>query len=59
MKFGGFDWDSGNWPKRGKHGVSREEIEQVVLGEPAVMPDPHARACSDLMDSNRRSRSLF
>jgi uncharacterized DUF497 family protein len=43
MKFGGFDWDSGNWPKCGKHGVSREEIEQVVLGEPAVMPDPHPK----------------
>jgi uncharacterized DUF497 family protein len=41
MKFGGFDWDSGNWPKCGKHGVSREEIEQVLLGAPAVMPDPH------------------
>ena len=41
MKIAGFDWDSGNWPKCGKHGVSREEIEQVLLGEPAVMPDPH------------------
>lgn len=36
-----FDWDEGNWPKCGKHGVSREEIEQVLLGTPAVMPDPH------------------
>lgn len=40
MKIAGFDWDSGNWPKCGKHGVSREEIEQVLLGEPAVMTDP-------------------
>lgn len=40
MKIGGFDWDSGNWPKCGKHGVSREEIEQVFMGIPAVMPDP-------------------
>lgn len=40
MKIAGFDWDSGNWPKCGKHGVSREEIEQVFLGSPAVMPDP-------------------
>ena len=37
----GFDWDEGNWPKCGKHGVSREEIEQVLLGTPAVMADPH------------------
>lgn len=41
MKITGFDWDEGNWPKCGKHGVSREEIEQVLLGRPAVMPDPH------------------
>lgn len=40
MKIVGFDWDDGNWPKCGKHGVSREEIEQVLLGEPAVMADP-------------------
>ena len=40
MKIAGFDWDNGNWPKCGKHGVSREEIEQVLLGEPAVMADP-------------------
>jgi uncharacterized DUF497 family protein len=40
MKIAGFEWDSGNWPKCGKHGVSREEIEQVLLGEPAVMTDP-------------------
>ncbi|GAB31720.1 hypothetical protein BJI49_11435 [Acetobacter pasteurianus] len=41
MKIAGFDWDDGNWPKCGKHGVSRAEIEQVLLGEPAVMTDPH------------------
>jgi uncharacterized DUF497 family protein len=41
MEIAGFDWDVGNWPKCGKHGVSREEIEQVLLGEPAVMADPH------------------
>ena len=40
MKIGGFDWDGDNWPKCGKHGVSRDEIEQVLLGEPAVMADP-------------------
>jgi uncharacterized DUF497 family protein len=41
MKFSGFDWDSGNWPKCGKHGVSRDEIEQALLNEPAIMADPH------------------
>ena len=41
MKVAGFDWDNGNWPKCGKHGVSVEEIEQVLLGNPSVMLDPH------------------
>jgi uncharacterized protein len=41
MKITGFDWDEGNWPKCGKHGLSKEEIEQVLLGEPSVMDDPH------------------
>ena len=41
MKAAGFDWDEGNWPKCGKHGVSREEIEEVLLGKPAVLVDPH------------------
>lgn len=43
MKITGFDWDNGNWPKCGKHGVSRDEIEQVLLGTPAVMADPHPK----------------
>ena len=41
MKVAGFDWDDGNWPKCGKHGVSPEEIEQVLIGNPSVMLDPH------------------
>lgn len=41
MKIAGFDWDDGNWPKCGKHGVSRQEIEQTLLGAPTVMLDPH------------------
>ena len=42
MKISGFNWDEGNWPKCGKHGVSQEEIEQVLMGTPAVMSDPHS-----------------
>lgn len=41
MKIAGFDWDQGNWPKCGKHGLSREEIEQVFLDSPAVLLDPY------------------
>ncbi|CBL43737.1 conserved hypothetical protein [gamma proteobacterium HdN1] len=40
MKIAGFDWDNGNWPKCGKHGVSREEIERLSLeGQVHVVPD--------------------
>lgn len=41
MKITGFDWDDGNWPKCGKHGLTRKEIEQALLSEPAVMADPY------------------
>ena len=41
MIVSGFDWDKGNWPKCGKHGVSVEEIEQIFKGSPAVLPDPN------------------
>lgn len=37
----GFDWDDGNWPKCGKHGVTKEEIEEFFQSSPVVMPDPH------------------
>ena len=40
MKIAGFDWDDGNWPKCGKHGVSRAEIEEVFTGTLAVLADP-------------------
>ena len=41
MKIAEFDWDDGNWPKCGKHGVSKEQVESALLGQPAVMADPH------------------
>jgi len=37
----GFDWDEGNWPKCGKHGVSKGEIEHVLRGDPFILPDRH------------------
>lgn len=40
MQIAGFDWDDGNWPKCGAHGVSREEIERLFLGDTVrVAPD--------------------
>jgi len=40
MKIAGFDWDDGNWPKCGKHGLSQAEIEAVFKNGPAIYPDP-------------------
>ena len=39
LTFAGFDWDDGNWPKCGKHGVSIAEIEAVLTSRPAILPD--------------------
>nr|VFJ57169.1 MAG: hypothetical protein BECKDK2373B_GA0170837_10643 [Candidatus Kentron sp. DK] len=36
-----FDWDEGNWPKCGKYGLSRREIEYVLLHDPLILPDRH------------------
>jgi len=39
MIFDGFDWDTGNWPKCGKHGLTRSEIEEALSGGCSVYPD--------------------
>jgi uncharacterized DUF497 family protein len=39
MKFGGFDWDSGNLPKCLGHGVSVKEIEALFAGDVYVVRD--------------------
>jgi uncharacterized DUF497 family protein len=39
LSVAGFDWDDGNWPKCARHGVSRSEIEYVLMHAPAVFPD--------------------
>jgi uncharacterized protein len=39
MQFSGFDWDEGNWPKCGKHGVSKDEIESVFENDPGIYED--------------------
>ena len=38
--FDGFHWDDGNWPKCGKHGLSRRQIEQVFQVVIHLFPDP-------------------
>ena len=39
MKFGGFDWDSGNPPKCISHGVSLAEIEALFRGDLSFVRD--------------------
>ena len=39
MKFGGFDWDSGNLPKCLAHGMSLEEIEALFAGDVYIVRD--------------------
>lgn len=39
-EFTGFDWDDGNWPKCGKHGMAKAEVEEVFLNVPAVHRNP-------------------
>ena len=43
MKIAGIEWDQGNWPKCGKHGVSKEEIEQVLNTIEFSIPDPNPK----------------
>ena len=37
----GFEWDRGNWPKCGRHGVSKAEIEHVITLARFVVDDPN------------------
>ena len=40
MRFDGFDWDDGNWPKCAQHGLSRPGIEAVFRNGPLTDADP-------------------
>ena len=57
-----FDWDAGNREKCRKHGVSVEEIEFVLSGEPFIGPDPYPRdieARLQAIDRTTEGRHLF
>ena len=41
MDVTGIEWDSGNWPKCGRHGVSKDEIEYVLEHTTFRIPDPN------------------
>lgn len=60
---GGFQWDDGNWPKCGKHGVGREEIESLFMSARCtVHPAIDQRATEErflAIGQGRQSRWLF
>jgi len=39
-EFDGFDWDEGNWPKCGKHGLTQADIETVFANNPGIYVHP-------------------
>ncbi|MFE3836472.1 BrnT family toxin [Pseudogemmobacter sonorensis] len=41
MKISGIEWDDGNWPKCGKHGLSQAEIEHALQHMTFNIPDPN------------------
>ena len=62
MKLYGFDWDKGNWPKCGKHGVSRAEIEQALSNNPLVLKDRYPDGIEERFNAvglNDEGRHLF
>jgi len=58
----GFDWDDGNRAKCRKYGVSINEIEALLGGEPNVAPDLKHSAAEDRLVAigrNKEGRPLF
>ncbi|HTV72023.1 MAG TPA: BrnT family toxin [Rhizobiaceae bacterium] len=37
------EWDEGNWPKCGQHGLLKEEIEEFLGTRPSIWRDPHGQ----------------
>lgn len=41
MRIAGIEWDAGNWPKCGKHGVGKDEIEHTLRHMTFRISDPN------------------
>ncbi len=58
----GLDWDDGNLTKCQKHGVSIEEIEEVLSDDPFLVPD-HSHSLNErrfiAVGANRGGRLIF
>jgi uncharacterized DUF497 family protein len=57
------EWDEGNWPKCAKHGVTKAEIEALLLwGDPMIMADRTqglAEARYNAVGRTEQGRALF
>lgn len=47
MQFDGFDWDKGNWPKCGNHGLTQNQIETIFRNDPIIFADPKHSVVED------------
>ena len=57
-----FDWDEGNWPKCSKHGLTKTEIEFVLLNTPLVLKDKNEtldEARFNAVGKNQEDKYLF
>lgn len=52
-----FEWDEGNWPKCGRHGVPRGEIEALFELAPSVYPDSGHSQAEERMLAIGKTRS--
>ncbi len=41
LQIAGVEWDLGNWPKCGKHGVSQADIDHALRHMTFRIPDPN------------------
>jgi uncharacterized protein len=39
MQYDSIDWDDGNWPKCGKHGLTKSDVENVFQRNPIIFAD--------------------
>jgi len=63
MEVSEVEWDEGNWPKCAKHGVSKEEVEWLLLdSDPVILPDRTGSASEvryNAVGRTRQGRALF
>jgi uncharacterized DUF497 family protein len=59
----GFQWDDGNWPKCGKHGIGQDEIESLFTSTRLAVHPAMDRGSDDerflAIGRSRQSRWLF